>query len=331
MNKNNILKMQIVDLKKIVFDSPSTTNNGNFIVSSMWYKREKELHTLNVQTPYMKVFKFLDSNQCVILLPDKETEDFFEKVDKCTQRFIIDNNLIKKYSLRNFSYKTLINEVDGLDNCVLRTRICNEKKPTLFFSSKNKTPMEYNEAKNIFFKVDNLKIIFEMDKMIIDLKNKIIYTNIVARLIMLHEIVPKKIEISEYSFIDSDNDSNNSENENDNKTNNKKYIDENDMVLNTQTEYIDDYDDKEESDKEEEKNRNGNKIELKNESKYEIDVGETDFGKESPKEKENGKDDKEINNSDSDEEYDYDYKLNEENELDINKESKSLDNSEDYE
>ena len=78
----------------------------------------------------------MDQTQCAILVPDKETETFFETFDKMTIKFLTTSSVIKKYGLKNFSYKTLINEIDGLDKHVLRTRIYNEKKPTLFFSSK---------------------------------------------------------------------------------------------------------------------------------------------------------------------------------------------------
>jgi hypothetical protein len=323
MNKSNILKIENVDLKNIVYDNVSMTDKGNFVISNIWYNNKNNLHSLNVQTPYLKVYRFLDGS--VILFPDKKTEDFLENIDKQTRFFIKNAGLFKKYNLQNFRYKALINEMDGIDKNVMRIRIHNEKKPTIFFSSKNKVPMEYNDAKNIFFKVDNLKIILEIDKMVIDLKNNIVSTNVIARLVLLHEIVPKKVELTEYSFIDSDSEENND------IIDNKKKIDETDIILNTQTEYYDD----DESHKthethetheiceikkcESEKKINENKREEKEDTKYNNysendseeekdseEDNEEESENENEEEDENKEDDNDLDNDDdSSEEYDY--------------------------
>lgn len=312
MDKSTILKIENVDIKKIVYDNANLTDKGNFVVSNIWYNN-KTLHSLNIQTPYLKVYRFLDGS--VILLPDKITEDFLENLDKQTRIFIKNTGLFKKYSLQNFRYKALINEMDGVDKNVLRVRIRNETKPTIFFSSKTKIPMNYNDAKNIFFKVDNLKIILEIDKMIIDLKNSIVSTNIIARLVLLHEIVPKKIELTEYSFIESDN-------EDDNE--NRKKLDETDIILNTQTEYYDEtVEDTRENNICEVENENKNKENKDKESECEESEGE-ESGKEDSEYNESKYNESKIGDtihSDSSEEYDYEDLYNKENNNETNSEN----------
>jgi hypothetical protein len=227
---NKIFKISDINFDNIYYDNLIVSNNKNFIVSKIWLKNINEMHTLNIQSSYMKVFKFIENS--AILIPNEEIETFLEKLDKLTLKFINDNNLAKKYNLKKYKYKTLINEMENPSINVLRVRIYNDKKPPLFFSQRNKhVSFNYNDAQKLFSKVDNIKLIFEIDGLIIDMNKKIILTNMIIRHVLLHEIIPKKIELStDYLFVDSDKE-NNCENK----------IDENDIVLNTQTEYMSEY------------------------------------------------------------------------------------------
>jgi hypothetical protein len=83
------------------------------------------------------------------------------------------------------------------------------KRPTRFFLSnsdeitKETTNQIMNSTHNI-----KIKIIFELDGFIVDLQNKTLYTNIVVRHIRIpNPHKPHKIELVDYSFIDSDNES----------------------------------------------------------------------------------------------------------------------------
>jgi predicted alpha/beta hydrolase family esterase len=59
---------------------------------------------------------------------------------------------------------------------VLPMKMQKEKRPTLFFSSKNKKIVEYENAKKLFTKIESVKIIFEIDGLVIDIKKKRITT-----------------------------------------------------------------------------------------------------------------------------------------------------------
>lgn len=223
----NIFKLRDIDTSNIIYDDIIEYNNGNFLVSKIWIG-EDEIKSLIVQSSYLKLYKYNETN--MILIPNEHMINFLESIDELTYNFIHKNEIIKKYKLKNYTYKTLINELNDNDK-VLRIRILNDKKPTLFFIASNKQKINQFEIKNRIDKIDCVKIIFEIDSFIIDTKNKIMFTNIIARHVLLHEIKlkPIKTELTEYSFLESDSDNDN----------HNKQLQDNEIILNTQTEYFD--------------------------------------------------------------------------------------------
>ena len=171
-NQQKVLKMSEVKFQNIVYDEAIYSSNKEFIVFKMWYKNDKVLQTLNVQMPNAKIFKFVENNNSIILIPNIETEKFMQDLDKLSYKFANDNKIVKKFNLENFTYKSLISELETPQMNVLLMKILTEKRPTLFFSSKNKNIVEYENAKKFFSKIDSLKIIFEIDGLIIDMKKK---------------------------------------------------------------------------------------------------------------------------------------------------------------
>lgn len=248
---DKVLKLEDVDLRDVIYDNPIKTSSGEYIISKIWHRPNKNTDpkTLNIQLPYTKVYKVSLTNKTfdVILIPDATSEDFLENVDKLTWKFMKEKHLIHKYDLKNYKYKTLINELeydDGKKLNVIRIKVIQDKKKqTVFFSSKTKNIVELDDAKNIIQLVDNIKVIFELDALIIDVSKKLIMTNIIARHILLHELTPKKIDLSEYSFLDSDNDEKKCQ----------PILYDEDLILNAQTEYVND------STEENDENRHGKK------------------------------------------------------------------------
>jgi hypothetical protein len=233
MDSQNVQKVSEINLKKIVYDEIVRTKNDEFIIAKIWYMNNSKISTLNVQTSNTQIINFVESTNSLILNPLQDLKFFMENLDQLTCKFINDNQLVKKLGLVKYTYKTLISEMDTPNNCVnvLSIKIATERRKTLFFSSKNKQIIEYGDVKKLFaaLKIKDVKIIFEVDGMIIDIKKKRITTNIIARHILLNEIIPQKIELTDYSFIDSDDE--------DTIYNDK--IDENDIILNSQTDCCD--------------------------------------------------------------------------------------------
>jgi len=197
---NKVLKYQNVDIKKIVFGNCLTTKNKDFIVAKIWYRENLQTppHTLHIQTPIMNINKIVNTD--VLLNQHPQFEELMESIDNLTLNYVKQTNMIHKYNLTNPNYKTLINEYENTN--IFKLKIFNKTKPTQFFVNKNEIDQEL--AKNILQHTNELKIIFELDGLVIDVKNNIIFTNIVARHVSLIELVPQKIELVEYSFIESD-------------------------------------------------------------------------------------------------------------------------------
>jgi hypothetical protein len=81
----------------------------------------------------------------------------------------------------------------------------------------------------MLIKGNNIKVILEVDGIIVDIKNNTILTNVIPRQILIQKMKPLKTNLTEYSFIDSDKENPDEVNDDDAK----------DAPLNTHTEYLD--------------------------------------------------------------------------------------------
>lgn len=215
-----VYKISDVDLSNIIFDDEIYLNNKNLIVSKIFY-RDVKMKTFFIQTSFSKIQKIMNCDN-IIIIPDKKTEDFMENLDKLSMEFISSNDIVKKYCLKNFRYKTIINETETSNLNIIRIKL-NEN--TNYFLNTTKESIDKNKCVDLIEgkKSEKIKVIFKIDGLIIDIKNKMIFTNIIASQISLEKITPEKIKLNDFSFVPSDDD----------------VLEENsDIILNTQTEYI---------------------------------------------------------------------------------------------
>jgi len=200
--QKNVFKYTDVKLKNVIYSESVKTKNGDYVFSKIWYKHNKQVQTLNIQTPYFEIHEVIEDGNSLILLPESQLEAFFESLDELTINFIKSNNLITKYGLRNLSYKTTINDLDGLS--VFKAKIVNKQRPPHFYLAKNKQRIDHNNVDGVFENANRVKLILEIDGLIIDFAKKIMYTNVVVRQVLISEIEPKRIELETNSFIESD-------------------------------------------------------------------------------------------------------------------------------
>ena len=198
---HKIQKISDIDTNNITFDEFVDCNNGSYIMSKIWIANKQDLQTLFVQTSYLKPYNYAVNN--ITFLVDSASQIFLEKLDELSIKYINKNNLVNKYNLKNFVYKTLVNETENKDQ-VCRTRILEN---SVFFSAKTKQVIPNYNVPNEMPKVDMIKIIFEVDSLVVDMKKKAIFTNIIVKHFLLHKNTPKKVELTDYSFIESDNES----------------------------------------------------------------------------------------------------------------------------
>ena len=209
-DQKNVFKYTDVKMKNIIYSEAVKTKSEDFVFSKIWYKDNKQVQTLNIQTPYFKIHEIDDDKSSIILLPEKELEMFFDNLDSLTIDFI-KSNIVTNHNIKGISYRTIVNEIPNMN--VFRARIGSKQKPPHFYLSKNKNRISYDEAINILDHCEKVKLILEIDGLIIDFNKKIMYTNVVVRQMLISEIEPKKIELETHSFIESESDNEQAETE----------------------------------------------------------------------------------------------------------------------
>ena len=222
--QSSVIKYNKFNSFKISHDELKFTKNKQMIISKLWYNELNNIpKNIHIQTSFLKINQLYDDN--IVLILTDETSKLFDDVDASSISFIKTNNILNKYNLVKPSYKALVHENTHLDkkvNCV-RLKILNN---TSFFIENKHEKKNLNDIKHLLNNNVDIKIIFELDSLVIDPSKNIIFTNVILRQVLIHKIIPIKVELSEYSFIESDK-----ENDVDN------VINENELVLNTQTEY----------------------------------------------------------------------------------------------
>lgn len=233
-SENLVLRHSNINENKILFDDLVLTPNKKYVISKMWYQQNETSRPVSmfIQTSSLKIYETTKTGDIILVL-DKNDSSVFEKIDGKSVDFVKSQNVTKNYNLKNVKYKTIVSEVTvGKDENInaLKIRVMTGENPTKFFVSGNKKCLSYDNAKSLLANGNNVKIILEIDGIIVDLQNNTILTNVIPRQILIQKLKPRKCNLSEYSFIDSDN----SDDENKVGDDNVK-----DASLNTQTEYLD--------------------------------------------------------------------------------------------
>ncbi len=201
-----IVKHNKIDVKKIVYEDFTLASGDKHVVSKIWYQDNENTqpHTFYIQTSALKVHEVNDES--IMLVLDKteliDNAELFDKLDKLFLERIKKNEITKKYELKKTIYKSTSREASNNSNInVLEFNIGNCK-----FFSNDAVSKKFSEVKHLIKKGSSLKIIFEVDKIVVDIKKNFIFTNMILTQAQI-KIVPNKIELSEYSFVDEESDS----------------------------------------------------------------------------------------------------------------------------
>ena len=185
-----------------------------------------------IQTSLLKIYDVTKTGDLILSLGDGDCV-IFEKIDNKSVEYVKSSGITKQYNLKNVTYKTIVSEVttDNSENInAWKLRIMTGENSTKFFINGNKKCLQYESIKDILTKGNCIKVILEVDGIIVDIKNNTILTNVIPRQILIQKMKPLKTNLIEYSFVDSDQ-SNSDEEVNDD--------DAKDAPLNTHTEYLD--------------------------------------------------------------------------------------------
>jgi hypothetical protein len=196
MSEKKVFESTEVKIKNIVLSNFIEVNDEN-IVSKIWYKENENSRpqTLNIQTGYLKIKKIVGSE---IYLYPGSISGFMDSLDQVSLKFISGNEQLDRFNIDKLDFKTILDDISGEE--LLKFDIVNGKRPTFFYSSRTKSRVD----SSILANSEKIKVIFELNGLIINKKDKVIYNNIILRDVLVSEAEPKLIELTEYSFIDND-------------------------------------------------------------------------------------------------------------------------------
>lgn len=234
MSTFNIFKtMNKMNFNNLFMDE-QTTSKDQIVFIKIWYYSKGKPETFLVQTENLPIEDV--SNDNIILDLTFSNYLFFEEWDKFIVSYLKKSGIVKKYQLKNLVYKTIVNELDGTDSINDSEKIYVlklNKRHTRFYDS-NKHILSSENVSKILVRKNIVKCILELNSIVIDLVKEVVVTDVVLKQALIRKPSPRKIELTDYSFIDSDDELNQ-------KCQNLLSHDVSDIVMNTQTEYLEPY------------------------------------------------------------------------------------------
>jgi hypothetical protein len=216
-----VLKQSAVDVNNYVYDELVVSENKQYVISKMWYKPAKTAMTSFVQTSKLEIFELTKSDELVMVFVESNANEFYEKLDHISLEFAKKSDLIKTFDMKNVQYRTTVNEVQIREDQtinMLKLKVLNATKPTAFYFSntKEKKELKFNDVRELLVPGTEVRLIIEIDALVVDLINNRIFTNLNMRQVCITKRKPMKLELTEYSFLDSDNEDTSSEQSNNN-------------------------------------------------------------------------------------------------------------------
>lgn len=234
MNNIAIFKLEDISMSNIKFSRPIKIKKD--IVVPILYNNQSSVPFL-VQVPSLYLNNSYNGNNVIILPLIGRTEqttidvvNFFSELD----RTIISNIKNILYGIKrenrymmdfsNISYKSIINEIEGDDNEIYKNGLIKYKiYGSGDFTSKiydeNKGYIYPNDYENKLIKGIYIKSIIEINSLV--LRDNVIHVYIKPHQLRITEEKFQSINLESYSFIDSDDENGSNE-----------------IVLNTQTDYL---------------------------------------------------------------------------------------------
>ena len=208
-NNDNLYSMQVllhsqVNTQKIVYDDFCRTDDSKYAVSKLWYDDNESVppRALYIQSTEMKLHELTKSNDIVFPI-NKNDNDLFDKIDNMSLDYVKNSGIVNKYKLKDVKFKTIVNEIEMTPTNktnVLKLRVSDGTK---FFMG-DKTNRSFDDVKKYLTKGLSVIVIIEIDKLVIDTKSNVIATNVVLKQVLLKKLKPVRIELEEYSFVESD-------------------------------------------------------------------------------------------------------------------------------
>jgi len=211
-NHNTILSQNTIDLSSIFYDDIIMTQNDQFAVAKIWYKpSQNEMHSMFYQTSTLPIYSYdTKTNKFLLQLNGKNEQNILSEIDKLSINYIKSENLVKRLSLspKTVKYRTIVQDFINKENDRINSFELKHTLKTKYYSHGLKKSKTLEDVESMLKKGTNIKAIFEFDGLIVDIKKETIFTNIILHQFKIEKIIPKRFELCEYSFLESDNDEN---------------------------------------------------------------------------------------------------------------------------
>lgn len=201
--QHSVLNESTINTNKIIYGSVQATEDNKFLAAKIWYQFGKISATLFTQTRKMSIYEIRPNGDVILCFDSITDSELYEKCNQKTVEFIKSSGIIQKYKLKNIKLKSIVNELAGLS--VIRLP---PNSQSIFYNP-DKQQISPNELSKFMQPGEHVKVILEHHSIIVDVDKSEVATNILVRQVRFYKHPPKTIELSEYSFIDSDSDNEN--------------------------------------------------------------------------------------------------------------------------
>lgn len=240
--ENKILKLEQVRMNNINFSKPTKIKSD--IVVPIYYKfNENKLGKvpLLIQVPSLYLNDSNNGKDLIILPLMGKTEqstkligEFFNNLDTTIisniKKILYELKNEKKYRIdfSNISYKSIVNEIEGDDNEIyinglIKYKLYNTKEFSTKVFDENKNLVHPQNYQDKIIKGVYIKSIIEINSLV--LRDNMIHVYIKPHQLRIIEDKINNVNLENYSFIDSDDE-------------NEKEENESEIILNTQTDYL---------------------------------------------------------------------------------------------
>lgn len=225
MSNQTVNTKKDINVDHIVFDDIIMIQNDQFALAKMWYKPSlKSMHSVFYQTGTLEMVNFDEKTNDFTLELNQEDQNILDQIDKASIKYIKETGLIQRLSLKKneVKYRTIVNDTKNKLDEPIKSIKLKSTPNTKFYSNGIKKTRTLSETQQFLIDGIGVKVIIEFDGVVIDIKKNLIITSIILHQFKINKIVPKRLELVEYSFIDSDNeDENDKDNNDDNNSSDK--------------------------------------------------------------------------------------------------------------
>jgi len=202
----NILNINNVDVKNIVCAKPVKQNQ--YVIIKLYYNHGSSKTSFFIKHSTLQITE-LSHDEIVFELnsnTSKPIVDLYENIDNMLMECIGNSGVLEQYNMKNVDYRTIVNESNTTKATInyLRLKLTDGKSSAIVYDKVCNTPLNNEQKKELFVKNKKVKIIVELNAIVIDTQNNLIYANVIVRQVLIKEEKLLNVALTECSFVHSD-------------------------------------------------------------------------------------------------------------------------------